>query len=51
MFLCFDVFNWDGVIPCRAGGVGVEFGEEFGGYGVAVGVGEGLGEMGKRLIV
>ena len=29
----------------------VEFGKEFGRYGVAVGVGEGLGEMGKGLIV
>ena len=29
----------------------VEFGKEFGRYGVAVGVGEGLGEVGKLLIV
>ena len=29
----------------------VEFGEELGCYGVAVGVGEGLGEVGKLLIV
>ncbi len=29
----------------------MDFGEEFGGYGVAVGVGEGLGEVGKLLIV
>ena len=29
----------------------VEFGEETGSYGVAVGMGEGLGEMGKLLIV
>ena len=39
------------------GGVGsgeqgfVDFGEEFGCYGVAVGVGEGLGDVGKLLIV
>ena len=29
----------------------VEFCEELGGYGVTVGVGEGLGEVGKGLIV
>ena len=28
----------------------VEFGKELGCYGVAVGVGEGLGEVGKELI-
>ena len=33
------------------GEVFMEFGEEFGGYWVAVGVGEGLSEVGKLLIV
>jgi hypothetical protein len=46
--------DWRGLIGWGVFGGGggcVDFGEKFWGYGVTVGVGEGLGEVGKLLIV